>query len=131
MANILSLNDDLWNIILNYISVSNIGSLSSSHNIFYELFHQKLHTLYHECTDEIEVNWNLLVPAARERARFKLDKDMSSACYGWEVNKCREFQCSILKHTIHVIKVTYVYNPRDVDLLAWYLEDVKMGFTYL
>jgi hypothetical protein len=31
----------------------------------------------------------------------------------------------------HFIKITYVHNPRDVDLLARYLNDEKIGYMML
>jgi len=39
-----------------------------------------------------------------------------------------QVECPI-HHTFHNVEVVYVRNPRDVDLLIWYLDGEKLGYT--
>lgn len=92
---------------------------------------QKLHEKFHQCTAEIESGWNSLVPEAEYLAKLKRDEYKSSVCCGWQVDREDEFNCSIYPDKTHFIKVVYVHNPRDVDMLAWFLDNEKMGMNML
>lgn len=131
MANILNLPAEIYLHICEFLSIKDIIILTFTHKSILRKLSDKLHNLYHECIIEIENNWNDLVPEAEYKAKRKLDKYKSEVCSGWEVTKSYQFECSIYPWKIHWIKVIYVHNPIDIDLLAWYLEDKKMGYTML
>lgn len=127
----LFLPDDIIdNIILKYGIMSRYDfiNLVSINRQIYQKFEVKIHEMYHECINEVETNWNELAPTARMVAKEKR-KEYKSEC-GWEVTMNEQFTCSINPKKIHSISVTYVHNPRDVDILAWSENGKQHGYTF-
>jgi hypothetical protein len=68
---------------------------------------------------------------AELKARSKDQRYTSTVCSGWEVTEEDVFSCVNDPNIQHSIKTTYVHNPRDVDVAAWFLDGEKHGWTML
>ena len=125
------MNSDILMCISNYLSVSDIIALSLSNASIHKIFTEKLHEFRHRCEMEITDSWNSLVPMAEERAKSRNKEYESPVCSGWEASIHDELYCATYQGKIHSIRVVYVHNPRDVDLVAWYLDNNRIGYTML
>ena len=131
------LPSDIVHILTNFIETTDIISLSLSNNRLQLILAEKLHELYHKCTSEMEDEWNSLVPIAEANAKYqyKQNKYSSSGPNGpyqcqWSGIETTYIDCSIYKGVTHKLTVEYVHNPRDVELVAWSLNDKRIGYTF-
>lgn len=135
MSNSTIVPRDIWNLICEFLPPTDIIYLGVSCTSMYKILEsnllnlQKEHELFHQCTDEIENVWNMLATQAEHKAKLNLDRFKSSVCYGWEVKEDYDLKCSIYPEKYHDLKVVYVYNPRDVDMTVWFLDNQRMGWT--
>ncbi len=124
MVTLSELPKDVLIYISEYLEIHDMISLSATCKNINNILFEKLYELYHKCGEEIEDKWNWLSSDA-ERA----------ACYNslGQVEKTRteQFECTIQQNVSHFIEVAYVHNPRDVDIVAWYLEGKKIGWRML
>lgn len=77
---------------------------------------QKEHKLYHQCTSEMEKTWDMLLPVAQCEAKTSTFASKKS-----------QIQCSVYPNKIHLLKVNYIHNPRDVDIYSWFLDGQEKG----
>ena len=106
-------------------------ALAICNESMYQMLSDKLDSFQQQCRCQVQDKWNELAPLAEIKAKSNDDKYKSPVCYGYEVTMTDSFYCSIYENKIHSIHVTYVHNPRDVDILAWYEGDQRIGYTYL
>ncbi|CAH6419415.1 Hypothetical protein HVR_LOCUS614 [uncultured virus] len=97
----------------------------------YGYLHDNIHTIRHKCLSLMENAWNYMAREADDMAHQRLDQHKSRVCSGWEVVKTDSIECCCFKNVYHQLKVIYVYNPRDVDLVAWYEDGIKIGYNML
>jgi len=112
-----------------FLDSNQLTSFGFTCKVINNCLYDELDQIRMNCIREIEDNWNYLVPEARRLALLKLPVYKSEVCSGWEVKLNDQFNCSYCSNKIHSIEVIYVYNPRDVDLLAWFLDGNKMGMS--
>jgi hypothetical protein len=132
MFSFVDLPEEVYEFMLksNYISLLYISRLARTNHELFEKFIQNLNEKKEDlCWTEIERNWNNLVPDARYEAREK-KKEYKCDC-GWQVTLDNTFLCVVNPKEYHSIKITYVHNPRDIDLLTWYLNNEKIGYSML
>lgn len=67
-----------------------------------------------------------MVPIAEHKARLQPDEFKSR-----QVTESYQLQCSIFPEKEHALSVVYVHNPRDVDMLVWFLNGQKKGYTII
>jgi hypothetical protein len=107
-----------------------IVSLALTNKYFYKILHEIIHKISHKCISSVEHGWNAMVPEAMSLCRLKL-KRYKSDSFTWQVSQKDEVECLCFRNKFHYISITYVHNPYDVDLLAWYENGLKMGYSLL
>jgi len=103
---------------------------------YFCLVMRHVHDLYHKCTSEIEAAWNEMANSARYHTQPNgyecyIDIRQYGSTDMYEVTTDTCIKCSICPDKHHDLRVLYIHNPRDADLLAWYLNNVKMDYTML
>lgn len=82
-----------------------------------------------KCTKEIEEHWNDdLSKQAFKHGCLSSPEFCSEGC---RVIKSKVIKCSVYPWKCHNLAVEYYHNPRDVDILSWYLDNKKIGYTIL
>ncbi len=128
MTNILTLPRDILLHIIGYLNTPDRVSLNISNKIINTTLFDKLEDMKkNKCMDDIEDYWNLLECDARNLAIQKLDR-YHIPPHGLQVEQREQFEC-LVHHMVHDIKVVYVYNPRDVNMVALYLDGERCGWT--
>jgi hypothetical protein len=129
---------EIWRLISIYLFPEGVISLGVTCKLLLKTLSLELinlrkeHKLYHRCMNEIQNFWNNeLAPRAQNTARSQLDQYKSPVCCGWEASVHDELQCSIYPGKSHLLKVTYVYNPRDVNMIAWFINNKRIGCIML
>lgn len=139
--NIISLieeNSDILELILDNLIIYDIINLSQVNSYINDKLEEHIHDLDHKCTREIEDAWNDLANCLINKipsSKYNIDTSgFGSNSYDRTetYNSCITcIKCSVCPNRYHALKVTYIRNSRDVDLLTWYNKDVKMGYTML
>lgn len=119
---ILSSEVNIVQLIAINLSSEDLISFGLSHSSIYKILLdqlinlQKEHTLYHQCTSEMEKTWDMLLPIAQSKARGKSS---------FQAIEEDQIQCSIYLGRIHHLSVIYTHNPRDIDMYTWLLDGNK------
>jgi len=127
-----NIHRDLYKLILEHISSPHtLVSLLATSNKILDMVYPVYHEMEHKCIREIEMTWNSLVPIASKNARYGPDRVKGWSTDSYESHQHETIICSVFPWTKHKLQVTYMYGPRDLDILAWYLNGVKAGYKYL
>jgi len=118
---------EVIDLLSSFLTIQEKVSLSSCCKLLYNPLSENLHQLFHKCGKEIEDAWNERIYKVRNLAmkRYEETKECNSIA-----ETTFSILCSITNREHH-LKLCYVRNPRDCDLLAWYLDGEKNGYTLL
>jgi hypothetical protein len=114
--NMDGLPDDILLHINTFLSLSDTAKL-----VF---VNKKLQTTFNdlvsrECMMKIDNCWNKLAPTAEYLTKSKDIKYRTH--YNWQSKLEEYFSCSANDKCCHYVKIIYTQNPRDVDILSYYL----------
>lgn len=88
------------------------------------------------CGENIENIWNADAREAEWQAKRRLDKNLTG-CGEWTVTiQSNQVDCPYCSgrgesNIEHNLSVSYMYFPRDLNVLSWYKEDKLIGRTML
>lgn len=114
---LFALPSEIWNVLLSLIPPRDRVALALvSRSSYQKVWNLYLHEAHHVCRTEIAISWNSMAEIL-----FQTDGKESS----------KQIPCSQFKWRRHSLKVRYVRNPMDVDVLSWYEEGNIIGYKYL
>lgn len=130
---------EIKNLIVDDLSRDDLISLCSVSKSYCNNFIVILSYKCSRCIHQIEKGWNSMVPYLEENAK-KMFKDANDP-YHYRYQPTYHHQSDAENHDVvyckvfpgeeHRIKVAYAHNPRDVDMIAWYLDDRIVGYKML
>lgn len=101
---------DIWLSVSDYLEPHDVIALGLINQAMCTILHDKLH----------EHLWNyILTPLVIQKSKCPPE------------GKVNVITCSIYPNKLHNLRVRYTHNPRDVDILTWYLDEQEVGWTML
>lgn len=124
---------ELMEMIINQLSRNDLINLSIVCKSYCDIFMPSLHYKCMQCRHQIEKRWNRLVPFVEQNAHdmVKVYKDRHQSWTQIHTKEDDNIYCKVFLGEVHSIHVEYVYNPRDVHILSWYIDNRRMGWTFL
>ena len=132
MATLESLPKDIIALIAKELDIEDMFALYRASKTLTVAIDEKIwHDLTHQCIAEIENEWNTRAPYVARDARSEYGSRTkhpytADAFYSREHWDC---QCSIFPWRTHNLSLEYNYCPRDVDILVWFQDGEKHGYT--
>ena len=142
LGDFINVPNDIINYLLGFLDNRDVVALALTSMTFYKkIWELKLHMLTHDCRDEIKDEWNSRVERVSNVARYggytsdnlgdyhRSKSTSSSDAFNAEmVWDCR---CTVFPWRTHHLRLEYVYGPRDVDILSWFINKERIGYTMM
>ena len=130
---LLSLPADLLPLITQFLETEDIFCLYITCKTLQERIWEKVwHDLVHVCGREVEDEWNSRVETVSTNARFEgRGRKKHPHCDGYCATEDWDVECSVFPWKTHYLSLEYNHCPRDVDILVWYEDGKKHGYTML
>ena len=136
---------DVLGLIINLLDMEDLMRWSlTSKTTYIALWNLKLHDAIHECRDEMTKEWNRVAHRLADIASYGPKADYyddhsthdgriksSHSSDAYDARDAWECSCSTFPWRIHHLRVEYTYNPRDVDILSWYCDNIRIGYSML
>lgn len=129
--------DEVLCYLVSFLDVHDLVAMAlTSWDMYGKIMDFKLHSMHHNCMDEIAHEWSSYEPFVRSTAKYGYNDHITCTrekiCSGnYEARYTWLCHCSIFPWMVHKLKLVYVSNDRDVDILAWYKDDERMCYTML
>lgn len=120
--------------ILEYLSPKDMINLAmTSRSMRSDIYDLKLDAMYRKCMDEIDEEFrgdrSDAVEQTAKHGHNKWDYECQyvKTSYGTkEAYMDWNIKCSVFPGRVHRCRISYIRNPRDLDLVAYYLDDQKI-----
>jgi hypothetical protein len=120
-----NISEDMLSLILKDLPRDDMVAMTLVSKKLRSLSYPVLRAACHACHKEIEHNWNYLARHA-ELAAYSAKGDQ----YGIkQASESDIIKCSVFPGDRHSLKNTYVINPRDINMMFWYLNRDRKGCT--
>lgn len=131
---LLILPKDILKYLCSYLESVDVIALSITSKTMYDrMWDNIIYNLFRQCADEQEGVWNSNVEMVMQNACSEYGNrtkhPYSIDAYYSDYEEC--INCSIFPWKIHSLRVEYVYGPRDVDILSWYCNRKRVGYTMM
>lgn len=123
-----TLHKEIIHSLSNYISPTDFISLSIISKTMNSKCEHKTIELMEDCCCELHKKYSEMEQIVWSS---KCKNKKRGWCDGCHKTTAAYFPCSTFSHITHNLEVDYYHFPRDVDLLSFYREGVKIGYTML
>lgn len=126
-----SLPAEVLNEILHNLTVKDVINLAAtSKSLCVDIYDLGLRDLYEDCRDEIDEEFRGNRPVATEHTAKHGHNEWGYECFcvkrSWgqtEAYMDWHLKCSVFEGQVHRCRISYIRNPRDVDLIGYYVDD--------